>query len=173
MIRRCSRSLLGKRRMRAAKTARSAQSRRGRGLVRRSTATSCRSTSSSTSLVEDVRPSSRTSPSTCWKIRYNSRSDTAAIIPTSENPRSPLVSGVCHVLEPRGRELLRQLFQDHLDLRAAREQRLRRSPTPTRSPGAVETGHARALATVFGQVTVPRLAYRAAGTRTCTRPTRR
>jgi hypothetical protein len=28
-----------------------------------------------------VRPISRTSPSTCWKIRYSSRSDTAAIMP--------------------------------------------------------------------------------------------
>src|SRR3954470_16369423 len=59
----------GSRRIRAASTARSAQSRRGRGWVRRSTATSCRKMSSSTSLVEDVRAISRTSPSTCWKIR--------------------------------------------------------------------------------------------------------
>ena len=62
-------------------TARSAQSRRGLGLVRRSTATSWRSTSSSTSLVADVRPSSTTSPSTCRKIKYSSRSDTAEIMP--------------------------------------------------------------------------------------------
>ena len=76
---------------RAAKTARSAQSSRGLGLVRRSTATSCRSTSSSTSLVEDLRPSSRTSPSTCWKIRYSSRSDTAAIMPVRR--RRPITAG--------------------------------------------------------------------------------
>ncbi len=57
------------------------QSMRGRGLVRRSTATSCRSTSSSMSLVEDGRPSSTTSLSACRKTRHNSRSDTAAIMP--------------------------------------------------------------------------------------------
>ena len=45
---------LGSHRMRAANTARSAQSRRGLGLARRRTATSCRSTSSSTSLEEEI-----------------------------------------------------------------------------------------------------------------------
>jgi hypothetical protein len=53
--------------LRAARTARSAQSRRGRGLVRRRMATSWRSTRSSTSLAADARPSSRTNPSTCRK----------------------------------------------------------------------------------------------------------
>ena len=67
-----------------ANTARSAQSRRGRGLVRRRTATSWRSTRSSTSLAEEVRPSSRTSPSTCRKIQYSSRSDTPGSCPTSD-----------------------------------------------------------------------------------------
>ena len=89
VTRRWRRSARGNRRMRAAKTARSAQSMRGRGLVRRRTATSCRNTRSSTSSVEDVRPISRTSPSTCQKIRYSDRSDTAAIMP---NRRLPLVS---------------------------------------------------------------------------------
>jgi len=88
---------LGSQRVRAANTARSAQSKQGLGLVRRSTATSWRSTNNSTSLVDVVRPSSKTSLRTCWKIRYNSRSDTAAIMP---DRRSPLVSSVCHVLEP-------------------------------------------------------------------------
>jgi hypothetical protein len=81
VTRRCARSCVGSHRTRAANTARSAHSRRGLGLVRRSTANSCRRTSSSTSLVEDVRPISRTSPSMCWKIRYSSRSDTAEIMP--------------------------------------------------------------------------------------------
>jgi len=54
-----------------AKIAWSAQSRRGLGFVRRGTATSCRNTSSSMSLVEDERPSIRISPGTCWKIRYD------------------------------------------------------------------------------------------------------
>ena len=62
------------------------------------------------------------------------------------------------------RELVRLLFQDHLDLRAVREQRrddvvdangVRR--------GSVEAGHARPLATIFGPVEVTRLAYRRRG----------
>ena len=67
-------------------------------------------------------------------------------------------------LDSSGRELLCCLLQDHLDLRALCEQRLdgvcdehgveRR---------AVETGHERPLDSVFGQVSVERLAYRARG----------
>ena len=61
-------------------------------------------------------------------------------------------------------ELVRQLYQDHLDLRTVREQRrddlvdadgIRR--------GTVETGHARPLQTIFGAVEVTRLAYRRRG----------
>ncbi|MGH7927104.1 MAG: hypothetical protein ACREQV_04860, partial [Candidatus Binatia bacterium] len=55
-------------------------------------------------------------------------------------------------LTERSRELMRSLLQDHLDLRAAREQRL-----PEGIPGAdgvvrarAEGGHQRELATVFG-----------------------
>ena len=67
-------------------------------------------------------------------------------------------------LQGKGRELLRQLFQDSMDLRAHRER-----------PGAevvgadavvrtrVESGHTRALTTVFGEVSVSRMAYRAPG----------
>ena len=69
VTRRCQRSARGNRRTRAANTARSTQSMRGLGLARRRTATSCRSTRSSTSLVEEARPISRTSPSTCQKIK--------------------------------------------------------------------------------------------------------
>jgi hypothetical protein len=65
-------------------------------------------------------------------------------------------------LGERGRELLRRLHQDHLDLRAAREQR---REAVTGSDGIartrVEGGHRRGLVTVFGQVTVTRMAYRA------------
>jgi hypothetical protein len=69
-------------------------------------------------------------------------------------------------LMAESRELMRCLLQDHLDLRAAREE-----------PGAqvmgvdrvvrtrVEKGHSRGLVTVFGPVTVTRMAYRAAGAR--------
>lgn len=65
-------------------------------------------------------------------------------------------------LESAGRELICQLFQDHLDVRAGRE---------TRADGvidagglahnAVEAGHRRGLETIFGEVTITRLAYRA------------
>jgi hypothetical protein len=62
------------------------------------------------------------------------------------------------------RELIRMLHQDSLDLRAAREER--REPV-TGSDGArrgiVEPDHDRGLATVFGQVTVDRMAYRRRG----------
>ncbi len=64
-----------------------------------------------------------------------------------------------------GRELLRQLLQDHLDLRAAREERREQvtgSDQVTRT--RAERGHSRALATVLGEVQVSRIAYRAAGT---------
>jgi hypothetical protein len=68
-------------------------------------------------------------------------------------------------LAQQGRELNRSLFQDHLDLRAVREERL-----PDGAAGAdgvvrtrAEPGHQRELATVFGTVTVTRIAYRAPG----------
>jgi hypothetical protein len=76
-------------------------------------------------------------------------------------------AGLSHAeLEERlavdGRELLRRLLDDHLALRAVREQRLERV---TGDEGVVrtrvESGHERALETVFGTVTVERLAYRA------------
>jgi hypothetical protein len=63
-------------------------------------------------------------------------------------------------LDHRGRELLRRLLQDHLDLRARREQRTEVSAADGVSHGSVEVGHKRTLATIFGNVTVERLAYR-------------
>lgn len=78
-------------------------------------------------------------------------------------------SGLTHAeledqLEVRGRELLRQLLQDHLDLRALRE--VRRDDVVDAqgvARGAVEVDHRRSLSTVFGEVTVTRLAYRRRG----------
>ncbi|WP_370461507.1 ISKra4 family transposase [Micromonospora sp. Llam0] len=67
-------------------------------------------------------------------------------------------------LAVRGRELLRLLLQDHVDLRAAREVRRERvvgADEVVRS--RVEVGHGRGLGTVFGAVTVTRMAYRASG----------
>ena len=67
-------------------------------------------------------------------------------------------------LDRDGRELVRRLLDDHLALRALREQRLEQV---TGDEGVVrtrvESGHERALETVFGTVSVERLAYRAPG----------
>ena len=67
-------------------------------------------------------------------------------------------------LAVQGRELLRVLFQDHLHLRAVREQRLDAvvgADAVVRH--SAEPGHCRALLTVFGEVEVERIAYRAKG----------
>jgi hypothetical protein len=64
----------------------------------------------------------------------------------------------------RGRELLRQLLQDRLELTAAREER-RHDVTGKDGVGRTRTerGRTRPLMTVFGQVTVSRIAYRSPG----------
>ncbi|MDT5196364.1 MAG: hypothetical protein QOH20_3118 [Mycobacterium sp.] len=62
------------------------------------------------------------------------------------------------------RELMQQLMQDHLDLRATRERRVEGVVDANGvARGAVETGHARGLHTVFGEVDVTRMAYRSRG----------
>lgn len=62
------------------------------------------------------------------------------------------------------REVICQLFQDHLDLRAEREERLGGVRDAHGAlHGAVEAGHQRSLTTVFGEVTVQRTAYRHRG----------
>jgi len=67
-------------------------------------------------------------------------------------------------LEADSRELFCLLLQDHLDLRADREERIERVVD---SDGvrrrSVEAGHERPLQTVFGEVRVRRLAYRERG----------
>ena len=67
-------------------------------------------------------------------------------------------------LDVRGRELLRQLFQDRLDLTAACE---KRRHDVTGQDGVVRTraekGRTRPLMTRFGEVTVSRIAYRSPG----------
>ena len=78
-------------------------------------------------------------------------------------------TGLSHAeLEERlavdGRELLCRLLNDHLALRALREQRLEQVVGDEGVVRArVESGHERALETVFGTVRVERLAYRAPG----------
>jgi hypothetical protein len=67
-------------------------------------------------------------------------------------------------LHTEGLGLLRQLLQDSLDLRAVREQRLVEVvDVDGHRRGVAEDGHARGLATRFGQVMVTRIAYRARG----------
>src|SRR5258707_9859236 len=69
----------------------------------------------------------------------------------------------------RGREVLRQMVQDHLDLRAAREAQAARergravAGAGGITRGRVETGHRRLLATLFGTVQVTRCAWRRPG----------
>src|SRR5918994_1172718 len=67
-------------------------------------------------------------------------------------------------LQVEGRELLRQLLLDHLDLRAQRETRLTGVVGADGvARGSAEAGRRRDLATVFGEVEVRRLAYRPGG----------
>jgi hypothetical protein len=67
-------------------------------------------------------------------------------------------------LSAKAREAVRQLYQDHLDLRAQRERPLKAVASASGAVhGAVEAGHERSLATVFGEVRVSRTAYRARG----------
>ena len=67
-------------------------------------------------------------------------------------------------LDGRGRELLRRMCQDHLTVRAATESRIDGvCDADAVTHGAVESGHRRPLATIFGEVDVERLAYRHRG----------
>lgn len=62
-----------------------------------------------------------------------------------------------------GREVLRQLFQDQADLRAIRERRRVVVGSDGVERTRVERGRCRRLVTVFGPVTITRMAYRAPG----------
>lgn len=79
------------------------------------------------------------------------------------------VCGMTHAevedrLHTDGMALLRQLLQDHFDLRASRERRLDEViDVGGRLRGWVEPGRERMLATRFGEVRVSRIAYRARG----------
>jgi len=83
-----------------------------------------------------------------------------------DGPAAPVLSHaeLEDQLDARGRELLRRMFQDHLSLRAMTERRLGEvRDADARAHRAVEAGHHRMLATVFGEVEVTRLAYRRRG----------
>jgi hypothetical protein len=69
-----------------------------------------------------------------------------------------------HRVQLDGREVLRLALQGHLDLRAEAEQRIGDVTDASGvGRGSAEAGHERVLATVFGEVTVARLAYRRRG----------
>jgi hypothetical protein len=78
-------------------------------------------------------------------------------------------AGLEELLDERGREIMRQLLQDHYSLRAVREeQQARAHPAPVTGTDGVtrtrlETGHGRLLATLFGRVNVTRCAWRRPG----------
>ena len=77
-------------------------------------------------------------------------------------------------LDACGRQLLRRLLQDHLDVRADREQRIGEVVDDAGvARGAVETGHRRALGTVSGRSTSSGWPTGPRTTPTCIRPTRR
>jgi len=63
----------------------------------------------------------------------------------------------------RGREAQRLAFQDHLDLRALRERRVRVVDRDGVVHGAIEPAHRRQLQTMVGAVGVERLSYRHRG----------
>src|SRR5262249_23134996 len=73
------------------------------------------------------------------------------------------------LLAGRGRAVLRQMLQDHLDLPAAREEHsAREHATPAVGADGIprprlETGHGRLLSTLFGTVRVTRCAWRRPG----------
>ena len=67
-------------------------------------------------------------------------------------------------LQSHSTELFRRLSQDHVDLRADREQRVEEVADAKGVPRpSIEAGHARALVMVFGEIRVRRFAYRKKG----------
>lgn len=67
-------------------------------------------------------------------------------------------------LQLDARDLFRQMLQEHLDLRASSEPRITEVIDAAQvSRPSAESGHVRALATVFGPVAVSRTAYRRRG----------
>jgi hypothetical protein len=94
-----------------------------------------------------------------------SRARFATVLEWLEGPEA---AGLEHAelegqLDTKGRELLRRLLQDHLDLRARQETRVEVIDADGTPHRAVEAGHQRRLSTVFGEVDVARLAYRRRG----------
>jgi hypothetical protein len=94
------------------------------------------------------------------------------------NPAAALTHDALEELVDRqGLALLRQLLQDHYDLRANREEQALHTPARSRVTGPDggvrpwrEVGRARQLVGLFGRVTVSRVAWRGARTSRLRRP---
>lgn len=89
-----------------------------------------------------------------------------SLVATLAGPDAAVLThaGLEERLQERGRELVRCLLQDHLDLRAVREQRAEQVVGADQVVRrASEPGHGRGLVSVFGSVRVERIAYRAPG----------
>jgi hypothetical protein len=68
------------------------------------------------------------------------------------------------LIQAQGREVMRQLLQDRMDLRSIREPKLTEAMgSDQKARRRIEPVHERLLATLFGTVTVTRIAYRALG----------
>ena len=68
------------------------------------------------------------------------------------------------MISERGREVMRELLQGHMDLRSIREPQLKQIVDADGvAHRRIERDHRRLLATVFGTVSVTRIAYRALG----------
>ena len=98
--------------------------------------------------------------------------ETAALAAELAGPAAAglTAAGLDELLDELGREVMRQLLQDHFDLRRMREeQKAREHPHQVQGPDGItrtrlETGHGWLLATLFGTVTVTRCAWRRPGT---------
>jgi len=67
-------------------------------------------------------------------------------------------------LQEHGRDIIRQMYQDHLEARAREEERIAEVRDAEGMPHrAIEHDHERSLTTVFGEVKARRLAYRRRG----------
>src|SRR5260370_28446916 len=100
-----------------------------------------------------------------WKARFSALAGELA---------GPAAAGLTaceleELLDEECRKVIRQLLQDHYDLRTVREeQRARAQRAPAAGTDGIartrlETGHGRLLATLFGTVTVTRCAWRKPG----------
>ena len=105
---RCTRSRAGRSRISAARMARSAQSSRGRGLARRSTATSCRNTSSSASLDADVREQSQPAAEPDEDEVEQAQGHKPAMLPAARPlpQANPQVSHLRSVWNPTGKRVV-------------------------------------------------------------------